>query len=155
MQGSFLNRRVDQPIRFRTSMMALDGKLESVRLLIPDAGDWQLSLVVWIDYDTFKRIDRSNYFGYTIESIDADSFEMTSDRLVQMELRAEGAARASVADRAGEALLDRVVEVLASGDPDAPLLDAANYLYLSVYQEREMDGVTMLKGFTSIYRRET
>ena len=44
---------------------------------------------------------------------------------------------------------------LPPGDPDAPLLDAANYRYLSVYQEREMDGVTMLKGFTSIYRRET
>ena len=154
MQGSFIDRRVDQPVRFRAGATVLEGKLERVRLLVPEGGAWQLTVIVWFDYSTWKRIDRGHHFGFTIESIDADSFELTSERLVQMELRAEGEARAAVAELTGDALVDRAVAALTGDAAGTPLLDASQYRYLSVYQEREVDGVTFLKGFTSTYRNQ-
>lgn len=156
MSGSFATRTVDQPIQLqdRAGGAILDAKLESVRLFVPDAGPRQLVLVVWFDYWTWKRIDRAHLFGYTFESIDREGFEsweLTSSKLVQMELRAEPAALAALDGLDGDAALDRALAGLA--DPTSPLADVASYRYLAVYQEKEMGGATYLAGFTSIYKR--
>ena len=158
MGGSFASRSVDQPVHFqdRANGTVVDGKLESVRLFLPEAGDREIVLVVWFDYWTFRRIDRAHLFGYTFESIDREglqSWELTSERLVQMELRAEGAARAVVEELSGEALLDRAMSDLGGDDSTSPLLDVANYRYLAVYQQKELGGASFLSGFTSIYRK--
>lgn len=159
MGGAFSNRRVDQPIHFqdRTGGTIVDGKLESVRQLLPDAGDSEIVLVVWFDYWTFRSIDKAHLFGYTFESIDREglqSWSLTSELPVQMELRVEGAARALLEECSGEALLDRAVAGLVGEDPASPLLDVANYRYLAVYQQKEVAGSTFLSGFTSIYRKQ-
>ena len=158
MGGAFTNRRVDQPVRFqdRAGGTVVDGKLESVRQLLPDAGDSEIVLVVWFDYWTFRQIDKAHLFGYTFESIDRDGMQAwsaTSERPVQMELRGEGAARALLADCSGEELLDRAVAGLVGADATSPLLDVASYRYLAIYQEKEMAGSTFLSGFTSVYRK--
>ena len=123
---------------------------------MPDAGERELVLVVWFDYWVFKRIDRAHLFGYTFDSVDlADGqvFELTSARRVQMELRAEGAARDLLAPLAGEELLDRALVGLRGDDAASPLADVASYRYLAIYQEREVDGSTFLAGTTSVYRK--
>lgn len=156
MPGSFLSRKVDQPVRFQAGGFPVDGKLESVKLFLPDDGARELVLAVWFDYATYKRIDRGHLFGYTFESIDlADGqvFELTSTLPVQLELRAEGAARDALAKLDGEALLDQAVAALTGGDAASPLLDPANYRYLGIYQEKQSAGQTYLSGFTSIYKR--
>lgn len=70
--GSVATRRVDRPVHFqdRAGGFVLDGKLESVRLFLPDDGAREITLVVWFEYFTYKRIDRAHLFGYTFESID-------------------------------------------------------------------------------------
>lgn len=158
MSGSFLDRRVDQPVQLqdRAGGTVIDGTLERVRLVVPDTGDREVTLVVWFDYWTFRRIDRAHLVGYTFESIDREglqSWELTSALPVQMELRVEGAARDHLADHTGEALLDRVLAGLLGGEATSPLLDVANYRYLAVYQEKQAAGATYLAGFTSIYRK--
>lgn len=158
MPGSVGSRSVDQPVHFqdRAGGTVVDGKLESVRLFLPEAGDREIVLVVWFDFWTFKRIDRAHHFGYTFDSIDREglqSWEFTSALPVQMELRAEGPAQAALDGLSGEALLDRAVSALCGDDPSSPLLDVANYKYLAAYQSKESDGATYLSGFTSIYRK--
>lgn len=159
MPGSFLSRSVEQPVHFqdRAGATVVDGKLESVRLFLPEAGDREIVLVVWFDYWTFRRIDRAHHFGYTFESIDREglqSWELTSALPVQMELRAEGAAREVLHEHSGEALLDRALSGLLGDDATSPLLDVASYRYLAVYQSKESGGSTFLSGFTSIYRKQ-
>lgn len=158
MSGSVATRTVDQPVHFqdRAGGTVLDGKLESVRLFIPDAGERELVLVVWFDYWTFKRIDRAHLFGYTFDSIDREglqSWEFTSNLPVQIELRAEAPVLAPLADLAPDAVLDRAVAALTGADASSPLLDAAGYKYLAVYQSKEVGGATYLSGFTSIYKK--
>lgn len=152
--GSVATRRVDQPVHFqdRAGGAVVDGKLESVRLFLPDEGAREVTLVVWFEYWTWKRIDRAHLFGYTFESIDREglqSWEFTSAQPVQIELRAEGAALAALDGLAGEELLDRAVAALTGDDTSSPLLDAASYRYLSVYQSKG----SYMSGFTSVYRK--
>lgn len=159
MAGSFLSRRVDQPVRFhdRAGGSVAEGKLESVKVFLPDAGGREIVLAVWFDYWVFKRIDRAHLFGYTFESIDlADDqvFELTSTLPVQMELRVEGAARDLLAAVEGEELLDRAVAGLVGDDTSSPLQDAASYRYLGIYQQKEVAGSSFLSGFTSVYRKQ-
>lgn len=160
MGGSVATRQVDQPVHFqdRAGGAVLDGKLESVRLFLPDDGERELTLVVWFEYWTYKRIDRAHLFGYTFESIDREglqSWEFTSALPVQIELRAEGAAAEMLAGLSGEAVLDRAVAALTGDDPSSPMLDAANYRYLSVYQAKGAGSASYLSGFTSVYRKRT
>src|SRR4051812_1021761 len=138
MSGSFLSRRVDQPVRFRSGDSALEGKLESVRLFLPDGGEPELVLTVWFEYGAFRRIDQQHVFGYTFESLDlADGqlFELVSSLPVQLELRAEGPALAALAGLSGDALLDGAVTALTGDDASSPLFDVAGYRYLALYQE--------------------
>ncbi len=156
MAGSFLDRRVDQPVHFQAGMFALDGKLERVRLVLPDEGEREIVLTVWFDYWDFKRVDRGKLFGYGFDSLDladGELFELVSTSPVQLELRAEGAAQELLAKSDGEALLDQAVAGLTGADTTSPLLDAASYRYLGVYQEKQVDGVTFLKGARSVFRR--
>ena len=155
MPGSVLSRAVDQPVHFqdRAGGTVVDGKLESVRLFLPDAGGRELVLVVWFDYWTYHRIDRAHHFGYTFESIDREglqSWEFSSEQPVQIELRAEAEAVAPLTELSGDALLDRAVSELVGDDTASPLLDVASYRYLAIYQPKE-SGV--LGGFTSVYKR--
>ncbi len=155
MPGSVLSRTVDQPVHFqdRAGGTVVDGKLESVRLFLPDAGGRELVLVVWFDYWTYHRIDRAHHFGYTFESIDREglqSWEFSSEQPVQIELRAEAEAVAALTELSGDALLDRAVSELVGDDTASPLLDVASYRYLAIYQPKE-SGV--LGGFTSVYKR--
>ncbi|HVV87851.1 MAG TPA: hypothetical protein VHE35_32650 [Kofleriaceae bacterium] len=159
MPGSVFNRRVDAPVHFQDKAggFVLDGKLESVRLFVPDAGERELVLVVWFDYWMFRRIDRAHLFGYTFESIEREGltqWELTSALPVQLELRAEGAARDALAGLAGDALLEQAAAALTGADTTSPLVDAANYRYLAVYQEKRSGDATYLAGFTSVYRKQ-
>lgn len=158
MPGTFHSRRVDQPVRFhdRAAGTTVEGTLESIRHFVPDDAPPALVLTVWFDYWTFHQIDRAHLFGYTLDSIDRDglqSWELTSERPVQLELRAEPALLASLAGLAGDALLDAALAALLSPDPASSLLDAAGYRYLAVYQEQTLGGASFLKGFTSLYRK--
>ncbi len=158
MPGTFVSRRVDQPVHFqdRSGGPPVDAKLESARLLVSDTGVRELVLVVWVDYWTYKRIDRGHLFGYTFESIDRDGFggwELTSETLVQIELRAEGGALAAVADHDGEAVLDLALAGLLGDDTTSPWRDVASYRYLAMYQEKGAGAATYLSGFTSVYRQ--
>ncbi len=158
MGGAFLDRRVDQAVQLhdRAGGAVLDGKLERVRLLVPDGGERQIIMVIWFDYWTYKRIDRGHLFGYTFDSLDlADGqlFELDSRRPVQLELELMGEARTALAAADGEALLDQAQAALTGADPASPLVDVASYRYLAIYQEQTVDGVTFLRGATSVYRK--
>ena len=160
MPGSFLSRSFDQPVHFhdRERGTTVEGKLDSVKVFVPDAGDREILLVVWFDYWTFKQIDRAHYFGYEFDSIDREglqSWQLTSELPVQLELRIEGAARKTLEEHSGEMLLDHAIAALVGDDPVSPFLDLANYRYLAVYQQKEAGGSTFLSGFTSIYRKHS
>ena len=159
MEGSYLSRSVDKPVHFqdRKRSTALDGKLESIKLFVPESGVREIVLVLWFDYWTFKTIDKTHCFGYTFDSIEREglsSWELSSDLPVQMELRVEGTARELLKDVAGEPLFDMAVAGLTGEDSTSPMRDAANYRYLAVYQQKEFGGATYLKGFKSIYKKQ-
>lgn len=158
MSGSFLSRKVDGPVRFQDpSGFSLDGQLESVRLFVPDQGARELVLTVWFEYWTFKRIDRGQLFGYSMDTLvlaDGQAFELTSTLPLQFELRAEGAVATALAQFDGEALLDHALAGLRGDGRCAPFIDVANYRYLGVYQQKEMDGQTYLRGADSVFKNQ-
>lgn len=158
MSGSFLSRTVDAPVNFKDPMdFGLEGKLETARLFLPDAGGRELVLTVWFDYWVFKRIDRNQFFGYSFDTLalaDGQAFELTSTLPIQLELRAESAALAALDKLEGDALLDAAVAALRGDDRSSPLLDVANYRFLGIYQEKEMAGVKMLSGADSVFKKQ-
>jgi len=52
----------------------------------------------------------------------------------------------------GEALLDQALAGLRGDGRCAPYIDVASYRYLGIYQQREMDGQTYLRGADSVFK---
>lgn len=156
MEGSFFRRSVERPVIFRdqAGRAAFEAKLDNLKLLESATGERQVILEVFVSLPVFQLIEDRQAFGMTRESIDPEvqSWQFTSELPVQLELRAEGAARDELARFQGEELLDHAVLDLIN-NADSPLLDAVNYLYLGAYQERQTESSSYMVGFRSVYDR--
>lgn len=156
MGGRFFRRDLSESAAFRDSdrPAPLPAQLVSVQIFEPEGGPRAVLLVVQVDYETWQRLDDEGWFGFGLATLapEVTSYELYGHAPVEVELGLEETQRReydAVTD--GEAVLDFLVGAL--GCEGAPLLDAAAWRWLGVFQEQAAGATTFRRGFRSVFAK--